>query len=141
MKLMSFNLNKIDVEKFSENFKDLKINTNLSFSEIKSLDQDLFKTDNKFIKSDFKFVIDYSPNTAKLVFNGSVIVSLDSKKAKKILQDWEKKETDEDFQIFVFNIILRKVSIKALQLEDEMNLPPHIAFPLIQKKEELKKKE
>ena len=140
MKLMGFNFNKINIEKFSDNFKNLKINTNLSISDIKQLKQEIFKAKEELLLLEFKFIIDYSPEIAKLDFEGKIIFSLESKKAKEILKEWEKKEINEEFKIIIFNSILRKANIKALPLEEEMNLPPHIALPMVRKEEIADKK-
>jgi len=61
--------------------------------------------------------------------------------AKEVLKGWKDKETTDDFRIFLFNIILRKSNIKALQLEDELALPPHIPLPSLNKENMREKKE
>ncbi|MFH1431024.1 MAG: hypothetical protein ABIG37_00965 [Nanoarchaeota archaeon] len=136
MKLIGFNFNKINIEKFSDDLKNLKIDTSLNISDIKELKQGIFKAKEDLILLDFKFTVDYSPKIAKLDFEGRIIFSLESKKAKEILKNWEKKKINDEFRIIAFNLILRKASIRALQLEEEMNLPPHLTLPLIKKKEE-----
>lgn len=136
MKLIGFNFNKINIEKFSDDLKNLKIDTSLNISDIKELKQGIFKAKEDLILLDFKFTVDYSPKIAKLDFEGRIIFSLESKKAKEILKNWEKKKINDEFRMIAFNLILRKASIRALQLEEEMNLPPHLTLPLIKKKEE-----
>ena len=39
----------------------------------------------------------------------------------------------EEFRILLFNIILRKANIKALELEEQMNLTLHIPLPTLKK--------
>ncbi|MBU2104786.1 MAG: hypothetical protein KKF67_03360, partial [Nanoarchaeota archaeon] len=119
-----------------DDLKNLKIDTSLNISDIKELNQGIFKAKEDLILLDFKFTVDYSPKIAKLDFEGRIIFSLESKKAKEILKNWEKKKINDEFRIIAFNLILRKASIRALQLEEEMNLPPHLTLPLIKKKEE-----
>ena len=51
---------------------------------------------------------------------------------------WKDKEIPEEFRIAIFNIILRKASVRALQLEEELNLPYHMPFPSIKSQEEKK---
>ena len=53
---------------------------------------------------------------------------------KEVLEDWKKKKLSDSFQEILFNIILRKANIKALELEEELNLPFHINLPSIKKK-------
>ncbi|MHA1659080.1 MAG: hypothetical protein ACTSUT_08175 [Promethearchaeota archaeon] len=135
MRLVGFNFNKINIEKSSDNFKDLKINTNIHISDIKEIQQDLFKSKEEFLGIDFEFTIDYQQDIAKLEFKGKILIAIEQKKAKEILKNWKDKKIDEDFKIVIFNIILKKSNIKAIQLEDDMNLPTHITLPTIRKKE------
>ena len=37
----------------------------------------------------------------------------------------------EEYKLTIFNIIMKKSNLKAIQLEDEMNLPLHISLPSI----------
>ena len=98
----------------------------------------------------FEYVIDYG-KSAKLQFNGLVLY-MDSKDfTKKIINDWEKdRKIVATLSTEIFNTILFKCNIKALQLADDLGLPAHFKIPLIrqkpediveksQKKEELKK--
>ena len=41
------------------------------------------------------------------------------------------KNLPEEFRLSVFNLILKKSSLKALQLEEELNIPLHIAMPFL----------
>ena len=45
--------------------------------------------------------------------------------------DWKDKKMPDDFRNTLFNLILRKASLKALQLEEEMNLPIHMQLPTL----------
>ncbi|GAG20549.1 unnamed protein product, partial [marine sediment metagenome] len=60
--------------------------------------------------------------------------------AKDILKEWNDKKMSEDFRITLFNIILRKSNLKAIQLEDEMNLPIHIQLPSLKKEDQVSEK-
>jgi len=138
MRIISFNFTKSSVEKLSDAFKDLKINTNIHVSEIKGVKQDIFKSKEEFLGINFEFNIDYAPEIAKIEFKGKVLIGVEQKKAKDILKQWEEKKIEEGLKLLIFNVILRKSNIKALQLEDEMNLPPHINLPSVRKQEDSK---
>ena len=129
MKVIGFNFNKISVEKLSERPEDLKVNTNIKVSELRTMKSDVFKTKDEIILAEFSYIINYEPETAKLEFKGVVMISLDQKKAKAILKEWKKKEMPDDFRNALFNLIMMKSNIKALQLEEEVNLPYHIPLP------------
>ena len=61
------------------------------------------------------------------------MLSTDSEMAKDVMKKWKNKETPEEFRIPLFNIIFRKAGLKALELEDEMNLPLHMSMPTLRR--------
>lgn len=137
IKLLGFNFKKISVERLSSSVKEgIKTNTNINISEIKDLKQDEFKTKNDLIGVEFVYSVDYSPDFAKVELKGNLILSIESKDSKKILKDWKDQKLDEDFKYKLFNIILKKSSLKALELEEDVNLPLHMPlFSLKNKKD------
>src|SRR3989344_1738877 len=132
MKFIGFNFTKINVEKFSESFKEVKINTHIDISNIEKVNSDLFGNNEETLVVKFSYLVEYSNNHAKIDLSGSVLVSMDKLKSKEILKKWEEKKIQDDFRIPLFNIIFRKSNIKALELEDEMNLPLHIPLPRLE---------
>ena len=134
MKFIGFNFNKISAEKLSSNFENLKVNTNINISKINELKSDLLKSKEEMLNIEFLYTINYS-KVAKIEFLGNVMVSEKPKITKEILKKWEKKEVPENFQLSLFNFILRKSNVKALQLEDEINIPLHISLPVLKKQE------
>jgi len=133
MKFIGFNFNKINIEKNSTNFEDLKIKTNIDVSEIKDVKSNFLKSNEELINIQFTYNIDYNPKIAKIELSGNVILADKPKVIKDILKRWEDKKMEEEFKINLFNIILRKSNLKAMQLEDEMNLPLHISLPFLKK--------
>ena len=141
MRLVGFNFTKISVEKFKEVDNELKFNTKIDISSIEPLKSDLIKVKDEPIKIDFVYSVLYEPGFAKLELAGTTILSVESRIAREILKGWKDKEMNEDFRIFMFNIILRKANIKALELEDELNLPTHIPLPMLNKESIQNKKD
>ncbi len=139
MRLIGFNFNKINIEKFSDKIENLKINTNINISEINEIKSNFFKTKEEFIGVKFIYNINYDPDIAKIELVGNLVFGIEPKIAKEILKQWQDKKMSEDFKITLFNIILRKSNLKALQLEDEINLPPHISLPSLRKQEDKEK--
>lgn len=131
MKLIGFNFTKINVERFGGSGKEIKVNTAMDISDIEKADVDFLKDKEDVLVVKFKYGLDFEPKFAKIEFEGSIILSLDSKQAKEALKEWKDKKVSDNIKLFVFSIILRKSNVKALQLEDEMGLPFHIPMPKI----------
>lgn len=136
MKLVGFNFKKISAEKLGERPKELKINTNIDISEIKNVKSDILKTKEEILAVGFSYTIDYSPSFAALNFEGNLLVALEPKISRDLLKQWKKKKIPEELRIPIFNIILMKSNIRALELEEEMNLPLHIPLPTLRPEQE-----
>ncbi len=131
MKLIGFSFNKISVEKFSPATRETKINTSIDISEINSPNSGFFKPKGELLEIKFKYTIEYSPEIAKIELSGAIAIEVEAKVSREVLKQWKDKELEDDFKITLFNLIIRKANIKALQLEDEMNLPYHVPFPTL----------
>lgn len=138
MKILGFNITKVSAEKFLSKVNELNINTQIDIKEILESKSDSFKIKEDLISVDFILSIKYEPGMAKIDIGGRILLGLDSKLAQEVLKDWKAKKTSEEFRIFLFNVILRKASLKALELEEDMALPLHIQFPSFKKSEEKK---
>lgn len=136
MKAIGFNFTKISGEVLNaKKEKEMKINTKLNITDIDKVETNIFKGKDEVIKVDFKHEIDYEPKLAKIELEGSVILSIDPKEAKKVLKNWKKEETEETFKLGIFNLVLKKSTTKALEIEEELNLPFHMPMPSFKKKE------
>ncbi|QQG38472.1 MAG: hypothetical protein HYS32_02590 [Candidatus Woesearchaeota archaeon] len=86
------------------------------------------------LKADFSFEVEFI-NVGKIELLGYLSYTDDPKKIKEIMEKWKKdKKMDPDFSTHIINFILLKCNIKALSLEQELNLPPHLQLPFLQKK-------
>lgn len=130
---MGFNFDKISIERFLDNIVDMKISTNIDVSDITKLDSGILKTKEELLSVKFNYTIDYQDNIAKIELTGRILLVLEPKQAKEVLKQWNDKKISDEFRIPLFNLIFRKANIKAIQLEDEMNLPIHIPLPKIGK--------
>jgi len=117
------------VEKTGEKVEDLKVNTKVDIPKMEVLKPEFIKTKDELVQIDFTYIVNYEPNFAKIEIVGNVIVALDPKQAREIIKQWENKEMPDELRLSLFNVILRKSNIKALELEDELGLPLHIPFP------------
>ncbi len=137
MKLMGFNLNKINAErKLNKPEGELKINSNVNVDEIKEAKSDLLKTREELLAITFSYKIDYNPDLASVEVGGNLVVSVDSKLAKNVLKEWKDKKIPDEFRLAIINLILRKATLKTLELEDQLNLPTHMPMPSLRPTEE-----
>ena len=139
MKLIGLNFNKMSIERTSDSLANAKISTNIDVSEISKIKNTMFQGKEELIEVKFKYDVLYTPDIAKVELEGKVLFAVDLKASKEILKKWEEKQIPEDFKMAVFNIIFRKANIKALLMEDELNLPPHLPFPTMAKGEKNQK--
>lgn len=131
MKLLGFNFTKISVEKFSENSENIKVNSNIDISEIKEVKQSMLKSKESVLSVSFSYEVSYNPDYAKVSLGGTFLVSIEPKTAKKVLNDWKNKKMPEEFKIPMFNLILKKANVKALELEEDLKLPLHMPMPKV----------
>ena len=141
MRLVAFNFTKLSIERLKETIDSLKFNTKIDIHSIESLKSDFIKVKDEALKVDFSYSVFYEPEFAKVELAGTIVLSVDSKIAKEVLKGWKDKQMTEDFRIFMFNIILRKANIKALEMEEELGLPSHIPLPSLSKENIQEKKE
>lgn len=131
MKILGITFTKLNAEKFSVNAKGVKINTHIDLSEIREVKSDFFSSKEKVLGIKFSYEIDYNPDYAKLKLDGNILVSVEEFVFNQILEGWKTKNLPEDFRLSIFNLILKKSSLKALQLEEELNIPLHITMPFL----------
>ena len=136
MRAIGFNFKKIKAESFEGKTEKINIKTNIDISEIKEVEKNILNTKEDILQVIFKYKVNYEPKFADIVVEGSTLISLEPKLYKEVLKQWKKKQMPEDFRLFLFNLILRKASLKALNLEDELNLPLHLPMPSFKKSQD-----
>jgi len=141
MNLAGFNFTKISAEKMSDKPSNLKVNTSIDISNIEEVKPAIFTTKETILGVKFSYILDYEKDFAKLTFEGNILLAVEPKIAKEVLKQWKEKKMPEDFRLSLFNFILRKANVKAIQLEDEMNLPLHMQMPKLGASTKEEKKE
>lgn len=136
MRVIGFNFDKISVEKLKDRTEKLNIKTNIDISEIKQIKSDILKTKEDLVQAKFSYTVKYEPGYANIDLKGTAILSLDEKQAKEVMKEWKKKQMPEGFRTVLFNVIMRKASLKSLHLEDELNLPLHLPLPTLNPQKE-----
>tara|TARA_Y100000310_G_scaffold341008_1_gene438741 strand:- start:2029 stop:2493 length:465 start_codon:yes stop_codon:yes gene_type:complete len=153
MQVIGFNFTNISGEK-SPDFKQSPINIQIEFTNVEKEKVELLK-DLEAVKLSFKFTITYaeqdeqedkkekeepkeSPKDiqAEVTFKGLIVLSVTKQQAKDFQKAWKKNQVPPETVVSLHNIILKKCSIKALQLEEDLNLPAHMPFPQVRTKEE-----
>jgi len=130
MQLIGFNFKKISAERKEIGKGKIEVKANVNIKDVNQEKTDLFK-DQSAIKFDFEFSVVYSPNLASLSFEGSTVLLLSKDESKEVLKKWKDKKVTEDVRVFLFNNILTRCNLRALQLEEELGLPTHIPMPVI----------
>ncbi|NMB66987.1 hypothetical protein GYA25_02935 [Candidatus Woesearchaeota archaeon] len=131
LKILNFSFKKISIEKYKEDFKELKIQNKLDIISITPIKNSLLKIKEDLLNVKFSYILDYNPEIAKLEIEGNLFIAVNPKDYKSILKDWENQKLDDQLKFSLFNFIFKKVNIKALNLEEELGLPFHIPFPSI----------
>lgn len=137
MRIVGFNFTKISIEKKKEiEPKDeLKVNTDISIKELKEIKSLNLKIKEEIIGVDYSFKVIYDPSIAIIDLEGKILFSSTSKEIKEILNEWKNKKMPENFKVLLFNFILKKSNLKALELEEDLNLPLHFPMPSLKKEE------
>ncbi|MEM0465090.1 MAG: hypothetical protein QXW97_00110 [Candidatus Pacearchaeota archaeon] len=127
MRIIGFNLSKILGERVENIEGNLEVSQNIDIKEIK--EEEIPFSKDKALKVFFSFKINYSKDFANIEFDGILIILPEKDEIKIILKDWKDKKISEDYRIPIFNFIMQKCNVKALSLEDELNLPTHFQMP------------
>jgi len=139
MAIIGFSLTKILLERKETPIRKLEVKSKLHMVSMEKQDMALIEGKDT-LKFNFEYDIEYSPELANISFKGFVLFASDPKKTDEILKGFKKNHTiDKEIQTQVYNFIFTKCNIKALQLEEEFNLPPHLQLPQI-KVEDIKDK-
>src|SRR3989344_5706939 len=125
MRVIGFNYTKISAERTVEPGKIEKVTQNLEFTSVDKDEIDLIK-ESSIIRVSFAFSLNYEPNKGKIQLEGTILLNTDSEKAKQILKNWKKKQIGEQLRVLLIKLVMNKCALKALNLEEELNLPPHI---------------
>lgn len=132
-KILAENNAKAKGEKFN------KVETHIVIDNIKE-EKSGIEVKDKLIRLDFVFELAYEPKVADITLGGHVDYVGPAKEIKKLLVDWEKDRQNLEFDAVrnILNLVLVKSNIKALELSQEVGLPPHMPMPLMTKQPEKK---
>jgi hypothetical protein len=135
MKIVGYNITNLTANKHS-NLQKSSINTNITFTDVQKEKIEVLK-DADALKTKFKFTVEYSDQDNKesknneVALEGFLTLSVSKDESIDFLKQWKKKEVPKDKVIPLYNYILKRCSIKALQLEEDLGLPPHMPVPQV----------
>jgi len=129
MKIIGFAINKVSAERKKVSNSKIEIKNNLSIDNISEEKVDI--VNKSTLKFDFSYAISYEPGLAEIKIAGSVLGTEEPETVKAILKEWKDKKFTSDLKIGILNYIMGECLLKALNLEKELGLPPHIPLPKI----------
>jgi hypothetical protein len=84
---------------------------------------------------DFEFETKYEPELGSIKFTGEVLYTEEN--VDDIIKEWKKKQTLKDsIAVPVLNAVFRRCLTKAIEIAEELQLPPPINFPVVKSKKE-----
>ena len=126
VKLLGFRITAIEAKR-NEGFEGkLEISPSINLSSIEKAELSLGKQEALEIK--FDFGVSYK-TLGHINLKGTLILGADPKIVKESIKQWKDKKLDKEVQIIILNVIMQKSSLKALQIEEEIGLPPHVQLP------------
>lgn len=136
MQVIGFNFEKISAErKKTTKEEKIEVSSNINIKEITQEKIEIVK-DKPALRMKFEFSVKYKPELADISLQGAVLVLVEKDQAKDIIKKWKNKKVSDDIRIPLFNLILTKSNLRALQLEEELNLPTHLPLPRIKQGQE-----
>ena len=133
MAIVGFGFDKILVNK-KETKTQYKVQNNINVISLSESKLPVGKEDVPVIKITFDYLVDYE-EAGKVELSGYVMYLDVVQKIKEILEKWKKDEKmPTEFGASIYNFIINRVSVKALQLEEDIGFPLHISLPKIMPK-------
>jgi hypothetical protein len=131
MNLLGLNFTKISIERIKESAPPpgIKVDTNIDIPVIEKTSLENYPGDNDIILIKFTYILEYKPDFAKLEFRGNIILELEKPLSEDLFEQWKEQKIPKELRVAIFNLIFTKSNIKALTLEDQLNLPPHLPMP------------
>lgn len=131
--ILGYSITYLNAEKYDikENITKLDINTTLNIKNIDEIKILQDKKQQKNLKIDFEFLINYNPKIADIRIEGYVIYN--GKNTDEILDKWKKykKIENKEFEIEVKNFILKRGILISTLLSEYLAIHPPIPLPQI----------
>lgn len=125
MKLIGAKFLEIEAKRDPEFSGKIELKTNIQINSI-----EVVKESKETIKLLYTFEINYG-KLGLIKMKGNLFLLSNAKTIKTIQKQKENKQYNTPEYIQLTNFIIKKASIKAFELEEELNLPIHIKLPTL----------
>lgn len=133
MPVVGFNFDKISVERTGKIQPGIQARNSMEIKDI--ITEDVLLGKNKkqeVLKFSFEYSVFYDPKIGSTILQGHMLYTDEPNKLKEILNAWKKdKQIEPKLKAQLMNTALIRCSIKALNLSQEVNLPPHLRMPTV----------
>jgi len=128
IKLLGSNFSEITGKRNLEFSGNVTINSNINISSLEEL-----KNSKNSLKVVYSINIDYA-DLGKITIAGNLFISSDEKTIKSLIDSRKENKANTEENIALTNLILKKASLKAFELEEDLGLPLHIKLPSLEVK-------
>lgn len=125
MPIVNIYFSKIEANRERNIKGNINVKASLTFKNVEEEKSEV--KDKKILRFLFDFSLEYDTE-AKIYLSGFLIYVDDPKTIDKLKNEWKK---DKQFMKILYNFALLKCNIKALFLEDQLGLPPHLNMPRV----------
>jgi len=133
MPILGITLNRIEGKRNENKIGAVKVNNNTQILDVK--ERELFGLNKKGLAVEFDFKTEYTLDGKEIGFismGGEVLIHDD--RQDEILKYWkEHQELKDEWNVSILNVILRRCFIKALQMCEDLQLPPPVGLPFAEK--------
>jgi len=129
MKILGTSFSKVSIERKNLSKGKMTLKADLKIEDIH--EEKVSFSDKPTLRFDFSFAVNYEPDLAVISIKGALLTLDDKGVSKEIMKEWKDKKFSHPEKIGILNHIMTKCNLRALQLEDEFNLPLHVALPKI----------
>lgn len=134
MGVVGFHFTKMLAEKKKAVTGKVNISNNIKVVDVKEAKLSFGKTKQKGLEFTFSFTSVYEPEMGNIEITGYVVYMEGEEKVNAVLSSWkDNKKVPPDVLADIYNYVLSKCNIQALILSRDMQLPPPIPLPKVQK--------
>jgi len=136
MSVGNFRFTKIQAEKKTKKVEKVRVMNNISVKEVK--EETPGPADGRaVIRVSFEFTTSYDPDVGSIQLTSDVYILESEENKKKLLETWKTdKKVPAEFTEALFNLVLKKSNIKALNIADDLKLPSPINLGRVKVKSE-----
>ncbi len=127
MPVINIMINEMEGEKKKSPKGNINIRSTPKIKKVSEKKFDLKGVD-KVLSIEFEFKTEYTPKVGSIEMSGELVYA--GADNKKVLKKWKKeKKLDESVGMDIINSIFRRCILKAVNLSEDLQLPPPIQIP------------